>query len=114
MDTFSNLIVRFGDLQVNAIFSTLIDFAKLVDQSIEKWVRQEKADRRKALLHTPIKTTRESVKPITPAKASRTESLVSNDKSAHNMDMGLSAKVAVIRRSMSGDKFRDDAQDEDV
>jgi hypothetical protein len=107
--------MRFGDSKVNTIFSTLIDFAKLVDQSIEKWVRQEKADRRKALLHTPIKTTRESVKPITPAKASRTESLVSNDKnkSAHNMDMGLSAKVAVIRRSMSGDKFRDDAQDED-
>jgi hypothetical protein len=56
---------------IGTIFSTLLDFSKLVDQSIEKWIRQEKANRRKALMNTPIKITRESVKPSTPAKVPR-------------------------------------------
>ena len=73
-------------MKVNVIFSTLIDFSKLVDQSLEKWVRQEKADRRKALMNTPIKTTRESVKPFTPVKVPRAEKLISKDETITSHD----------------------------
>lgn len=97
---------------MNVIFSTLIEFAKLVDQSIEKWVRQEKADRRKALLHTPIKTRRESVKPpITPAKTPHRETHVSNDKDI--MNTGLSEKVAVIRGTMSRDNYNNGVKEDE-